>query len=139
MWLFNEEGVITKYQTPLEILKDFCKVRLEYYKKRKKYLLEEWNKEVEDLTETYRFIKEVIDGTLVIFKRKKEEIIKEMQSKEYKNREKLINISLVKFTKEELQKLKGKIDVRDTQIKELTQKTNTDLYKEDLTIKKMEV
>lgn len=137
MWLFNEEGVITKYATPLEILTDFCKVRLKYYEKRKEYLLQEWNREVEELTETYRFIKEVIDGTLVVFKRKKEEILKEMTTKGYQKKEALINISLVKFTKEELQKLKRKIEGIEEDIKDLTQKTKVELYRED--IKKMKV
>ena len=37
MHLYNSKGIITKYNNPLDIIKEFSEVRLDAYKKRKEY------------------------------------------------------------------------------------------------------
>lgn len=39
MYLFDAEGKIMKYNSPEQILEEFCRLRQEYYMKRKEYLV----------------------------------------------------------------------------------------------------
>ena len=132
MWLFDEKNVIHKYDSPVEILTAFCKTRMEYYKKRKTHLLEQWNQEISSWNETYRFIQEVIRGDIVVFRRKKQDLCEELKKKQYKEVEHLISISLLKFTHEELEKLEKQIQKKKEEIATLTNKTEKELYLEDL-------
>ena len=132
MYLFDEEGVIKKYENVLEILKDFIKVRLEYYGKRKEYLLKQWTLLIEKYDEMYRFICDVINEKIVVFRRKKHDIIKDMKLFGYKKIDDLLDIKLTQFTEEKLNELKGKIEQLRVDHRVLNEKSINDLYKEDL-------
>lgn len=66
MHLFNEEGVITKYTDPLDIIKSFYELRLKFYDKRRGYLLAKLEHEMNILKMKVQFINHVIDGTVKI-------------------------------------------------------------------------
>ena len=70
MMLFNADGKIKKYDTALDILREFADVRLSIYETRKAYLLERLKRECEVLSAKARFVKMVIEGRIVIRKRK---------------------------------------------------------------------
>ena len=66
MHLFNAAGQIKKYATPLEIVEDFCVVRLEGYVKRKSTLLVRLRSEAALLRNRVLFLEVVADGRLVL-------------------------------------------------------------------------
>ena len=76
---FDAQGRIHKYATPLDIMEEFYQVRLRFYQKRKQHLLNEMRKELEKLTNQARFIKMIIDGKLVVSKKKKPVLVTELQ------------------------------------------------------------
>merc|ERR1719232_1803732 len=84
MTLFDKDGKITKYATALDILKDFCKIRLEVYNMRKDYLVAKLTREKEILSNKARFILMVVNGKLELRKRKKADLIKDLQKKGFK-------------------------------------------------------
>ena len=63
MVLFGEKGGIKKY-TLAEIFENFCEVRLKYYIKRKKYVLEKLEMELKMTKGKYRFISEILFNDL---------------------------------------------------------------------------
>ncbi|KAJ5174226.1 DNA topoisomerase 2 [Penicillium canariense] len=81
---FDPEGRITKYATVDDILKEFFTVRLKYYERRKQHQLSELQKELEKLSNQARFIQMIIDGSLVISKKKKTVLIAELKQKGFK-------------------------------------------------------
>lgn len=81
---FDPEGRITKYATVDDILKEFFTVRLKYYEKRKQHQLSELQKELEKLSNQARFIMMIIEGTLVISKKKKSVLVLELKEKGFK-------------------------------------------------------
>ncbi|KAL8262386.1 hypothetical protein R6Q59_023735 [Mikania micrantha] len=83
MHLFDANGVIKKYDTPEQILEDFFHLRLDFYEKRKTALLHELGKASLQLENKVRFIREVVDGTLVVSNRKKAELCAELKAKGY--------------------------------------------------------
>ncbi|KAL9109718.1 MAG: hypothetical protein Q9227_005587 [Pyrenula ochraceoflavens] len=81
---FDTEGRIAKYDSVNDILKEFFHVRLKYYEKRKQWLLSELQKDLEKFTNQARFVKMIIDGKLVISKKKKPVLIAELQKLDFK-------------------------------------------------------
>lgn len=79
MMLFDAEGKIAKYETALDILTEFCKVRRTTYEKRKDYLVSKLTKEKEILSNKARFILMVVNEELEIRKKKKDVLLKELQ------------------------------------------------------------
>lgn len=80
---FNKEGQITKYLDAESVLKEFYLVRLEYYAKRKDYLLGELRRLTSKLENMVRFVREVVEGTLVVTKRKKRDLLEDLQRRQY--------------------------------------------------------
>ncbi|KAJ5884702.1 DNA topoisomerase II eukaryotic-type [Penicillium taxi] len=81
---FDPEGRITKYATVDDILKEFFTVRLKYYEKRKQYQLSELQRVLEKLSNQARFVQMIIDGKLVISKKKKLVLVTELKDKGFK-------------------------------------------------------
>jgi DNA topoisomerase-2 len=75
MVLFNHEGKIHKYKSPLEIMEEFANVRLKQYDVRKKYLVDKLTLERDLLSNRARFIAYIIAKKLHINNRKKMDIV----------------------------------------------------------------
>ena len=72
MVLFNQENKIQRYSSECEILEEFYRIRLEFYKKRKDHMLKVKNEKYEKLSNKFRFISEIIEGKMQIFKKSKD-------------------------------------------------------------------
>ena len=83
MNLFNYEDKLKKYETVQEIIDDYYQIRLEYYEDRKDYLIDALEKDILTLSNKAKYIKEVLDGSIDLRKKKKQEIINMLQEKEY--------------------------------------------------------
>lgn len=83
MHLFDAEGRIKKYPTPEDILKDFFITRLALYGRRKDLMCEQIGRELKVLDNKMRFIKEVIEKTIIIANRKKQDLFNELRKKNY--------------------------------------------------------
>lgn len=83
MVLFDSDDKLRKFKNTDEIIIEFCKVRLEFYVKRKNYILNTLEIELKYLGNKARFIQEVIDEELVIMKREEEQIIKDLEDRNY--------------------------------------------------------
>ncbi|XP_015928118.1 DNA topoisomerase 2-alpha [Parasteatoda tepidariorum] len=76
MVLFDHLGCLKKYESAIEILKEFFEVRSKLYEKRKSYMVGVLEAEALKLKNQARFILEKIEGKLTIENRKKLEMIK---------------------------------------------------------------
>jgi len=123
--LFNKDH-IKKYHNVTEIFDEFYTERHALYVKRKDYQLHNLFNDLTLLKSKIRFMNHVMDDTIVIFKRKKQDIIKELQAKDFiqvhagkvvdasqgsesTNYDYLIKMSLYLFTEDELEKLEAQI------------------------------
>lgn len=83
MHLYNSRGVISKYESVEDILREFYVIRLAYYIKRKEYMLKSMKEEL-DLNEAkIRFIREFMEGEIVIFKKEDDEITAQLEERGY--------------------------------------------------------
>ena len=143
MVLYNTDFKLTRYESPLDIIKEFFNYRLVYYSKRKNSLLEKYNHKKDILENKIRFIQEQIDDILVLYKKKKDVLISELETRNYlkigKNNEStpdyeyLLSMRMDSVTEEKLNKLKEEYDSIVNKINDLDSKSNKDLWKEDLT------
>ncbi|RZB66593.1 DNA topoisomerase 2-like [Glycine soja] len=81
MHLFDAEGKIKKYDNPEQILEEFFPLRLEYYERRKKHILNNLEQLLLILDNKVRFILGVVNGEIVVSNRKKAELLIELQQK----------------------------------------------------------
>ena len=84
MYLFDEKQQLKKYSTVEAIIDRYYPVRFEGYENRKKYQLKILERKMNILNMKARFIKEVMDGTIVLVKKKKKEVIEILKNKNYK-------------------------------------------------------
>jgi DNA topoisomerase-2 len=83
MNLFNSEDKLKKYETVEEIIDDYYKTRLEYYRYRKENMIDTLEKYIMILSNKAKYIKEVLEDTIDLRKKKKQEIIDMLIEKNY--------------------------------------------------------
>lgn len=83
MNLFNYDDKLKKYEKVEDIIDDYYVIRLEYYNYRKEYMISALEKELLVLSNKAKYIKEVLDGTIDLRKKKKQEIIDMLLEKCY--------------------------------------------------------
>merc|ERR1719215_370148 len=81
MVLFDSQGKLTRYESALDILSDFCKLRKQMYVKRKAHMISVLTRESEILSNKARFILMVVNGELELRKKKKDVLLTELQKK----------------------------------------------------------
>uniref|UniRef100_A0A1A9WKD3 DNA topoisomerase 2 n=1 Tax=Glossina brevipalpis TaxID=37001 RepID=A0A1A9WKD3_9MUSC len=84
MHCFDELNCLKRYPTSLDILKSFFPLRLEYYGKRKEYLVGQLTAQAERLTDQARFILEKCERTLVVENKKRKVMIDELIKRGYR-------------------------------------------------------
>ena len=83
MHLFDAEDKLKKYDNVEEIIDDYFITRLKLYSVRKAYLIDTLEKELVVLENKARYIQELLDGTIDLRKKKKDEIITMLVTKSY--------------------------------------------------------
>ena len=83
MHLFNAEDKLKKYNTIEEIIDDYYETRLKLYQDRKNYMIHALEKEIILLNNKARYIKENLDGTIDLRKKKREQVRELLHSKGY--------------------------------------------------------
>lgn len=81
--LFNADGKIYRFSSEKDILFEFMIIRHEKYVQRKASLLANLGFECNILENKCRFIKEIISGKLIVSNRKRADLLKELQDKQY--------------------------------------------------------
>lgn len=84
MVMFDPHGKIKKYTTPEEVIEDFYDIRLDYYHKRKAFLVDELTNIHEKISNQARFITMIIKKELVISNRKRAVIVAELRAKNFR-------------------------------------------------------
>ncbi|CAK4647363.1 unnamed protein product [Aphanomyces euteiches] len=83
MHLFDSNGQIKHYNSPLDIIEEFYALRLEYYGLRKASILKKLEHEILVLSNRARFILAVIEGSLIVNNRKKKDLLEELRQKKF--------------------------------------------------------
>lgn len=136
MYLFDDSNTPVKYSSTKDILLDFCDIRLDYYQRRKTFILKQLKQELDILNGKMKFIKEYISGELEINRRAKTDIFEDLEKRGYYKYdgtyEYLVNMTIGSLTKERIDDLQNVINNKITLFKEIKAKTPTMLWRDDL-------
>ena len=134
MYLIGPNGAVKKYNSPEEILVDYLDIRLQMYKKRKAWLLKEFDLEIEWLSEKARFITSVLEGRLKVMNVPLAQVQRQLASAQFKDEiwEKLLDIKTFQYVAEEVQKLRDMVARRKTERDVLKATSVVQLWKNNL-------
>ena len=143
MVLYDKNYKIKKYSNVNDIILEFCEVRLDFYKRRKEYLIKELQDKINILDYKIKFIYEFINETIKIIKTKKDKVIEQLQQKEYPLKDNkydyLLKISIDNLTEEKIEELENLCKKYKDELSILTSKTEKELWMDDITIIKSDL
>lgn len=122
--VIDENNKIRIFESALDILTHFTKVKLEYVTKRKNNQLENLRSDIGIANSKYNFIKAIIDGNLVVGNRKKADIVVDLESIDNIDSingsyDYLLNMNIMSLTEERLVQLKNSIKTNTETMKTL--------------------
>ena len=136
MYLFDDNCTPTRYKNTNDILLDFCDIRLEYYTKRREYLIDRLTKELEILQSKMRFINEYINGDIDMNRKSKEFIINLLKERNYPVLEDgfdyLVRMSLLSLTLERINELEKQTNAKQSELNAILRSSDKDLWRQDL-------
>lgn len=131
MVLLNEENKPVKYDTAEMIMEVFYKKRLALYEKRRQYLISNLKEQIKHLNLKKKFIQLVIDDKLIVFKRSKDDIYKDMDKHSLPH-ELLGRTNLSHLSKDDIQELAEEIETLELKVVELNKTTASIMWMKDL-------
>lgn len=135
MHLFHPTKGICKYESAEDILKDFITLRVEHYVKRKARLLEITKRKAELCSRRAQFVKRVIDGDIVVFKRKKQDLEEQLSTmfpKVDDSFDYLLHTRTVDYTEERVAALFKEWEDLNEEVKALQATGYLDMWKTDI-------
>jgi DNA topoisomerase-2 len=136
MHLFHPTYGIKKYQSAEEILVDFLEIRIDYYKKRKAYILNKLKTDHNEFQNKCRFIEHVVEDKITIFRQKKAVIENQLEKLKFikigGSYEYLLNTKTYQYTEEEIEKIHSKLQNIEKEIQELKNTKVVDMWISDL-------
>ena len=135
--VMNIDNTIKVYNNIDEIMQDFIKIKKEYIKRRKLYQIDNITQEIKTLISKYIFIKNIVDETLSINKRKEQDIIKDLDRidkiiKVDDSYDYLFRMSIQSLTEERMQKLMQEIKNKKVHLDEIKNSTIETLWLKDI-------
>jgi len=135
MHLFHPTKGICKYNTPEDILSDFMDLRVDYYTKRKAQLIESTKMRSNICSHRAQFVKKVIEGAIVVFRKKKRDLeceIGQMFPKVDGSYDYLLHIRTVDYTEERVKALMDETDKLGKELRLLEATSCFDMWKNDI-------
>ena len=136
MYAFDARGVIRKYDTVEELLREFFVARLELYGARKARSLADLEGELRAKREQRAFVDAVVSGRIAVWRRPADDVVEDILKvasgagrTEARN---MLKMQLASMTAEKLIEMTDKIEALESQIASLTEKTPQQLWHADL-------
>lgn len=134
--VLDEFGKLKIFESAEEILKYFCDFRLTYYDKRKAFQLNKIKEDIIKFNMRYKFVKLVIDGKIIINNKKKEDIIKQIDSNSIDmiddSYDYLLNMPIYSLSKEKLDELSENIKKKKEEEKIIKASVPKEVYISEL-------
>lgn len=133
----DENNRVREFNSIQEILDAFIDLRLKYYDKRKTWLLDSLKDKLTTLASKYLFVKGIVDGEIVVNKKKKDEIVAQLEKVEKIKKvngsyDYLLNMAIHSLTKERLDELKKLIEDGKSEYAKIKTTTIQEMWSSDL-------
>jgi DNA topoisomerase-2 len=131
MVLLDENGIPTHYDSAAAIAEAFFLLRLPVYEARKRYCLEQLDREIVELGQRVRFIRAVISKEIKILRRPKAEILAAMARLQLPA-ELLNKTRLSNCTEDEVQELLAKAAAKEAERNQLAATPSAAIWEQEL-------
>ena len=133
----DENNRVKEFGSVQEILDNFISMRLKFYQKRKDWMLESMKNGLIKLASKYYFVHGIVNGTIVVNKRKKDNITAQLEKIEKIHKvdgsyEYLLSMPIHSLTQERLEELKKQIEEGKEEYKKTRDMSIQDMWLEDL-------
>ena len=144
MNMFDANEKLKKYNTPEEIVDDYYPVRIEYYQKRKTYLLDALRKELLVLSNRARYISEILDDTIDLRRKTTAMMVQTLKERKYDTQQGddgdsgsagykyLLKLPMDSVSEENVEKLRTEKEKKEKELAHLESKTTQNLWQDDL-------
>jgi DNA topoisomerase-2 len=138
MHLFDSDDILQKYNNISEIIDSYYVTRLEMYGTRKEYLIDALEKELVVLSNKAKYIKENLDGTIDLRKKKKEQVTTMLEEKGYDKVEGdedykyLVKMPMDSVTEENVEKLLKDKGTKQTELEQIKNTTINKMWIKEL-------
>jgi len=130
MHLFDSNGTIKKYDSPVEIMNEYYIIRLLTYEKRKKHELEILEYQVKIISNKVKFILMIVNKKLIVNNKKRSELEDELEKLKFPklgknnsdsdiNYNYLLGMPIYNLTQEKIEELKKQQEDKENQYEEL--------------------
>lgn len=131
--IIDEHNRIKVFDCAKEILDYYIEIKLKYLEKRKEATISKMKKDLFEQSSKYYFIKGIVDGSILINKKTKNEIIEQLENNEKIKKsndsyEYLLRMPIYSLTKEVMDKLLEKIKIDNENLKKYTETSLKDLW-----------
>jgi DNA topoisomerase-2 len=138
MHLFDAEDKLKKYSSIVEIIDDYFLKRLEMYGIRKQYLIECLENELLLLNNKVKYIQEILDGTIDLRKKSREEIDKMLCDKKYElindDYKYLIKMPMDCVTEENVKKIENDYKTKNDELTLLINTSQEEMWLSELNV-----
>jgi DNA topoisomerase-2 len=133
----NEKNRIEEYTSAIQIMHHFITVKLEYTEKRREYIIMKLKEELQVMKSKYFFIKGILDDTIIVKGKTKQEISDQLDVTEHvikvnDSYDYLTGMAIHSLSKDTFEKLASDIKKKKEFLDEYVKKTVYDIYLEDL-------
>ena len=135
----GENNEIVEFKSDTEILTKYIDIRLNYYQKRKDYLIQKLKEELMISGSKFYFVKFVLEGKIKVFKESKDNVNKQLEECTtfpfYKHNDSfnyLLNMPVHSFTEDTIRELKEDVEKKKLLLKEVTDTTINQMWFKDL-------
>lgn len=136
MYLYNGQGQIKKYDTPIDIIREFFNVRLMFYTKRKQYMLDQLEKDMEIMKNKVRFIKAVVSCEINVSTLKKTQLEQRLCDDDYlcvdDSHDYLLRIPVYNLTIDKVQEVELAYKKSQDELSALRNKTEEQMWSDEL-------
>ena len=131
-----KKNQIVKMESPEEIIYHFWRIRNEYYIKRKNFLEEKLKNELDLVSNKLRFVNDIIEDKIVVFKKKISVIEEQLKNNGYSlinnSYSYLTDMKIHSFSEDTLDKLNDKCKNIGKEYTKVQKMTLKDFWLEDL-------
>lgn len=128
----DENNTVREYKDIKTVFMDYYKIKIKYLKLRIKSEIARLKKEENELNEVYRFIQEVIKGTVVLKNKKKAEVEAELKKKGYTIIDRLLAMPLYSITADKAKEIEKKWKDKIKEREAMEQETPESVWSKDL-------
>ena len=136
MYAFNNKEQLKKYTTPEEIIREYFEVRKEGYKKRKENLMKELGDLVNILNNKARYLKEILNDTIDLRRKKSKDIDNLLKDKKYDMQDGsykyLRGMTMDMVSEENVESIMSQSKTKEKELNKLKAKTVVNMWLEDL-------